>query len=125
MTDSSKRAVVRWVSYVEAEDMKECGVGGLGGWFGGRGKDRHPHRWKDYLDVWEPEVHPYCEALRVEIVRRDIKEGGFWHQGDTECVPVFDDGTVATFSFRAWGDLLAAVWSEADNEDHSYCEFVW
>jgi hypothetical protein len=38
--------------------------------------------------------------------------------------PVFDDGTVGGFSFRAWGDLLAAVWNTAEGTTkYSYMSF--
>ena len=38
--------------------------------------------------------------------------------------PVFDDGTVGSFSFRAWGDLMAAIWNTEENTNkYSYMDF--
>ena len=52
-----------------------------------------------------------------------LKQGGDWHQNDPKGVPVFNDGTVAMFSFRAWGDLMAALWAEHEDCDYSYMDF--
>jgi hypothetical protein len=38
---------------------------------------------------------------------------------------MFSDGSVATFSLRGWGDLLAAVYSERDNKDYCYMDFYY
>jgi hypothetical protein len=38
-------------------------------------------------------------------------------------VPVFDDGAIATFSFRAWGDLMAAIWADTDGRRHGYMDY--
>lgn len=53
-------------------------------------------------------------------MRLGLRRGGDWHQYGEDGVPVFDDGTIATFSFRAWGDLMAAIWAEADGRRHGY-----
>lgn len=104
--------VVGLTSFDPAQDMKRS-LGGLGGFFS------LGMRWADYVEaVGENE---YTLALREYIVQNEIKEGGGWHQD--EGVPVFEDGTVASFSFRAWGDLLAAIWSEELNQDFCYMDF--
>lgn len=121
--------IVKWVSYEEASKLPEA-VGGMGGWFGHSdptpenpiGKEVS-HRWKDYLDMWKPEGHPYVEAIRAAVLEGNIRNGGFWHQ--KEGCPVFEDGKAACFSMRAWGDLMAAIWSEKENKDYSYCDFAW
>ena len=108
--------VVKWVSNDEAEKLS-CSFGGMGGFF------NDGMRWKDFLDAFIPESHQYAEALRRDIIKRRIKECGLWHQENENGVPVFSDGTVAMFSFRAWGDLLAAIWSTEENRDSNYLEF--
>lgn len=113
---SGARKVVGWVSWDEAQSRPKA-VGGLGGWF------EDGQRWADYLDIWQEGAHPYLEAIREAVLEGEIKRGGFWHQA--EGCPVFDDGTAASFSMRAWGDLLAAIWSEAEGRDHNYCHFAW
>jgi hypothetical protein len=44
-------------------------------------------------------------------------------QREVEGVPVFEDETISTFSYRAWGDLLSAIWSEEENKDYNYMAF--
>ena len=121
--------VLNWISNEAAEAKPEAPIGGLGGWFGfnaGTG-EHHPHTWADYLERKKPEARPYAEALRDAIVEGRIWEAGDWHQvdaiSDNRGVPLFEDGTVATFSFRAWGDLLAAVWSEQLGRSYCYMDF--
>lgn len=112
-------SVERWIGYDEAEALPEAPLGGFGGWFG---RDA-PHRWADYLARSGETIAPYAEALRAEVLRLGLKKGGDWHQEDAQGVPLFSDGTVALFSYRAWGDFMAAVWSEAENRDYQYMDF--
>lgn len=117
--DARNIEVVRWISGADADKYPEA-FGGLGGWFNFKQKGQ---RWKDYIENVKEEYHPYAEALRREILRRKLREGGDWHQHSEEGTPVFSDETVANFSYRAWGDLLAAVWSEEENRDYHYMNF--
>lgn len=80
-------------------------------------------RWKDYICNWDDEAIPYIEALRQEILDKGIRYTGEQHQYADDGMPIFEDQTVATFTFRAWGDLMAAIWSEAENKDYSYMDF--
>ena len=82
-------------------------------------------RWGDYLKFNGGYDSERLEALRSWILERKIKECGPWHQIDDQGVPVFDDGTAATFSFRGWGDLLAAVWSTEEDTDYNYMDFYY
>jgi hypothetical protein len=74
----------------------------MGGWFDG-------HTWQDYLDNFNPEAHAYFEALRESVVNTQHWINGEQHQNADDGVPMFEDGTVGQFSFRAWGDLMAAI----------------
>lgn len=105
-------AVVRQCSYDEAQDLEDA-CGGMGGWVDGEDFD-------EYLAACGDEALPYVRGLRDWIVREKIRHGGDWHQDDEEGVPVFADGKCATFSYRAWGDLLAAVWNSHERTDR-YC----
>lgn len=113
--------VERWTNNSDTALVPEKNLGSLGGWFNMHTRGQ---RWQDYLSIWKPEFHPHFEAIREEILRLQLKRGGFWHQ-EQDGIPVLSDGHHFSASMRAWGDLLAAVWSEADNKDHSYCEFAW
>jgi len=108
--------VVDWISYDEAEN-KENSFGGLGGWFD------NGMRWKDYLEACTPKSRQYPMAIRKAVIERQLKEGGDWHQSSDTGVPLFSDGTVATFSYRSWGDIMAAIWSQEDDCDYSYMSF--
>ena len=113
--------VVRWISYEQAKDLPDH-IGGMGGFFN---FSESGQRWRDYLEGLSEVGKPYAEALRQEILAKKLRFSGGHHQADPEGTPVFEDGSVACFSMRAWGDLMAAVWSEEENTDYSYCDFAW
>jgi len=109
--------VIGWIDYDEIEDGFDESFGGFGGFF------QKGMRWADYVDYWDDEDLVYAQALRRAIVERSIKSTGSDHQTGSELVPVFDDGTYASFTFRAWGDLLAAIWSDEEGRDYNYMDF--
>lgn len=114
-----RRQVVDWISWKDAEGKEEA-IGGLGGYFnfstGGM-------RWKDYIDDYLDEVKPYAEAIRESVLQRGSLMTGDKHQHSANGVPLFDDGKVGCFSYRAWGDIMAAIWSEKENKDYNYMDF--
>ena len=107
-------SVVNWSEYDAPEDA--ASIGWWGGFF------ENGMRWKDYVENFDPEVHPYLEAARKSAVDTKIKATGMEHQyrGIT---PVFSDGRYFAMTFRAWGDFMAAVWSEEEDRDFSYMDF--
>ena len=106
--------VVSW----DEEDVPE-GAGAIG-WWGGFFENGM--RWHDYLDAFNPDVHPYLEAARKSAVEHKIKVSGQAHQYEG-ITPVFSDGRYFEMTFRSWGDFMAAVWSEEENKDMSYLDF--
>jgi len=90
--------VEKWISWNwEDEPPYSVSISRGGGFFG------DGTRWEDYINRIPEEKHKYIEALRSEILRRNLKQGGDWHQGKkTKGVPVFSDGTIAIFSFRGF-----------------------
>lgn len=119
---------VEWISYDTATERLSKNEleerGGLGGFF------QDGMRWKDYLDNISDDHDTVAdlEAIRGSIVEQRIWQGGDWHQGSgggspDESVPVCDGKRAWLFSFRAWGDLLAAVWSTALDRDFHYMAF--
>jgi hypothetical protein len=121
--------VVDWISPEAAEPLAES-FGGLGGWFGFPTRDsEHPaHTWADYLERICGDsslLRERAEALRASILERRIWEDGGWHQHDDHGVPRFDDDTIASFSLRAWGDLLAAVWTTRLGRPYCYMDFYY
>lgn len=110
--------IEKFIGYSEAELKEENGLGGMGGFF------KHGMRWKDYLEVFNENVHADLEKLRKAIIEKNIRCTGEQHQSDFyKSVPLWDNGLVDTYSYRAWGDLMAAIWSEVDNTDYSYMSF--
>jgi len=87
--------VAKWMSFDDVDRLGE--VRDIGGWGGMMTKEA--------------------------IVARGLRRGGDWHQSAPDGVPVFDDGAVGTFSCRAWGDLMAAVWSGEDGRGYGYMDF--
>jgi hypothetical protein len=119
--------VVDWICDDDA-GQREVALGGWGGWFGykenGETRENAHHRWKDYIEDLRPECIPYAEALRDECVKHNIRITGLQHQNDSNGVPVFSDGKIGSFSLRAWGDVMAAIWSEAEDKDYNYMDFM-
>lgn len=113
--------IIDWVDYEDAgENYVDNLIGGLGGFFNWEKKGM---RWKDYIEEYPDEKDKiYIEALRKEIVKNNLKFTGHVHQNGLG-VPLFEDNTVALYSYRAWGDLMAAIWSEEENKDYCYMEF--
>ena len=114
--------IEKWISFEEADRMEQDGardIGSMGGWF------NNGHRWKDYIGRYydNAPVLPHLEALREEILSRKIRRGGDWHQNSEEGIPLFDDGSVGMFSYRGWGDIMSAVWSEEEDTDYNYMNF--
>lgn len=109
--------VIGWIDDDEIEDGFITHFGGLGGFF------KNGMRWKDYIDVLDEDEKLYAEALRRAVVDHDFRYTGDQHQNGPLGVPVFSDGTYASFSLRAWGDLMAAIWSEQEDVDYSYMDF--
>jgi len=107
--------VIKWVSWEEAEKM-EPSIDTTGGYF------EDGMRWPDYRYPTELS-RPYIDALRAEIIEKNIRWTGVEHQNFPVGVPVFEDNSVATFSYRGWGDLLAAIWATEENKDYNYMDF--
>lgn len=111
--------VVDWISYDAADKNKKPSFGGPGGWFG----EKDGQRWPDYIEQVSESGRPYAEAIRRSVLENDIKHTGDDHQNASDGVPLFSDGTVALFSMRGWGDILAAIWSSEEGRDIHYMEF--
>lgn len=111
--------VKRWISYNDSERF-ERSIGGWGGWFNAEEKGL---RWKDFISEMDPEDQGYFKAVRKSLIKNKIRLTGSGHQADDLGVPQFSDGTVGVFTFRAWGDLMAAIWSEEENNDYTYMDF--
>lgn len=109
--------IVKWISYDEAEEKEENGLGGTGGFF------KKGMRWKDYTKTYTLKGRLKLRVLRNDIIRLDIKCTGRVHQEGNETVPLWDNEKVDTYSYRAWGDLMAAIWSTKENKDYSYMDF--
>lgn len=102
-------------SEAEAGNYPES-VGLIGGWFS------NGHRWPHYeIHIEGRAGEQYIYALRAYILENKVWIGGDQHQ--YEGVPLFEDGTIALLSYRAWGDLMAAVWSTELNRDFNYMDF--
>lgn len=108
--------VVDWISYEEAE-TKEDHCGGMGGWFS------EGHTWADYAALYSEETLPYLEAIRDDVLASGRFLCGNEHQELDTGTPLFSDGTVGSFSYRGWGDLMAAIATIHDGKPHHYMEF--
>lgn len=103
--------VIDWICFDSGKE--EAPIGGMGGWFNSNNIHDKPNEtamvWQDYLDAFEEVSHPYLEALKKEILDNKLELTGQDHQNGN--VPLFSDDKVGEFSYRAWGDLMAAIYS--------------
>lgn len=97
--------VESWANYDDVEVRKlPQSCGGMGGWVQER------NSWNEYLERIPEGQKKYMEALKDEILEKDLHFTGEQHQhGDG--IPIFSDNTQGSFSYRAWGDLMAAIWN--------------
>jgi hypothetical protein len=108
--------VSEWVTVADIPEGSECSVGELGGWVDGE-------KWPEYIAGAADGAVPYLEAIRSAVVKDKLRITGEQHQ-HYEWTPVFSDGTHGGFSYRAWGDMMAAIWNtEEDTEEYSYMSF--
>jgi len=109
--------VIKWSKLKKTKNIKTSAGCIMGGFF------YNGMRWKDYIKTFSNEVKPYLFALKKEIILKKIRYSGEQHQCGSNGVPVFNDNTRGCFSFRAWGDLMAAIWSTEEDNDYSYMDF--
>lgn len=129
MKDNLIHRVIRWEND-ENTSNKEISIGGLGGFFNAglihkNQKELVDMRWKNYVSSIKPDTIPYAEAIRESVLKNNIRFTGKEHQNSDQGVPVFEDDTIGSFSFRAWGDIMAAIWSEEENKNYTYMDFYY
>lgn len=108
--------VIDWIAYDGSDKYKES-IGGMGGFF------QRGMRWNEFIERYVDEYKPYYEAIRQDVIEKGIRITGAGHQYSENGVPLFEDNTIGAFSYRAWGDLMAAIWSEHEDMDYSYMDF--
>jgi hypothetical protein len=109
-----------WILSNKKELYSENSLGGLGGWFNGfylHEKDKigiyKNHTWEDYVVNLTENEKAYAECLKKEILKLNIRVTGEDHQHIM--IPLFSDNTFSFFSYRAWGDLMAAIFTTDEN----------
>ena len=92
--------IADWITYDEAQGKEE--LGGSGGWFGVSETGWNAgHRWNNYLEAYKEVVRLLLEELRRSIIEHHIRCTGYQHQNGYNAVPLWNNGKVATYSFRA------------------------
>lgn len=114
---SEEITVVEWVDESDIPQDAEV-LSWMGGWFNFSEKGQ---RWQTYLDNFKPIAYPYLEAVRRDVVKNEYRFTGKNHQESG--TPKFSDGKYMSLTWRAWGDLMAAIWSEEENVDYNYMNF--
>ena len=64
----------------------------------------------------------------LSLIQDEIAEKGYMfagqdHQNSSTGVPVFSDGTCFRASWRAWGAIMARLFTKGDGEDCTYMDF--
>ena len=80
-------------------------------------------RWPEFLAQYAPEWHPDLEAVRRSVIELGIWAGGDWHQENPHGMPVVSSGHYWSSTWRAWGELLAAVWNTELSQQFTYMDF--
>lgn len=116
---STKIFVKKWVKLPELKDFSGLDIMFIqnGGIF------EKGCRWFYYINSVKEWQRPYLEAIREEIISKGIKWTGKEMQENPKGIPVFNNGKLGLFTWRAWGDLLAATWAESEDVDYSYIDF--
>ena len=85
--------------------------------------------WSDfeciYPTVLEEDNMLYVKLnlIKEDIIKKGYRFSGNFHQFGESGVPVFSDGTCFRASMRAWGRLMANIYSEVDGINYSYMFF--
>mgnify|MGYP000090023119 CR=1 FL=1 len=108
---------IEWVALSDERLKDENYMGWMGGWV-------HGEQWDAYIADFADEARPYLEALKANIVERGLQYTGQQHCEHEDGTPLFNDGKYISLSWRAWGDLMAAVWNTAENTNkYTYMSF--
>lgn len=70
-----------------------------------------------------PELRDIVQLIGDEVVMNGYCFSGQDHQNALTGVPVFSDGTCLRASMRAWGQIMAAIYSAVDDINLSYMDF--
>lgn len=85
--------------------------------------------WTDFdSDYPTPKVdseklRKYLDLIYAEIIKNGYVFSGEEHQYSSTGVPVFSDGTCFRASMRAWGSIMANVYSDPKGEKMTYMDF--
>ena len=74
-------------------------------------------------NIESEEVREIVQLIGDEVVRNGYAFSGQEHQNALTGVPVFSDGTCLRASMRAWGQIMAAIYSAVEGLDLSYMDF--
>ena len=69
------------------------------------------------------ELREIVQLIGNEVLTHGYCFSGQDHQNANTGVPVFSDGTCLRASMRAWGLIMAAIYSAIDEVDLSYMDF--
>ena len=69
------------------------------------------------------EVREIVQLIGDEVVKYGYCFSGQDHQTSLTGVPVFSDGTCLRASMRAWGQIMAAIYSAVEGVELSYMDF--
>lgn len=74
-------------------------------------------------NVEGPELREIVQLIGNEVLTHGYCFSGQEHQNASTGVPVFSDGTCLRASMRAWGQIMAAIYSAIDEVNLTYMDF--
>ena len=114
--------VIKFLTWDEIDGLEEEGYGGLGGDF------KKGMRWKDYINQFKDEYIADLENLKLAIVDNRIRYSAMEYRINSKpcrAIPLWDNGKIDTYTMRGFCDLMAAIWSQEDNNDYGYMDFYF
>lgn len=117
MAEENKIEIQAWVAFKDLDKYPQNKAGHLGGWVKGENFD-------EYLERYDESVHKYLIAIKEYVIAHQSYSTGEEHQYSSNGIPLFTDGTISAFSWRGWGDLMAAIKnSDTGTQDYQYMDF--
>lgn len=89
---------------------------------------QHEMSLNDYWKELKDSVTPYLHYIVFDIVKNNIRttmRESFDFDHTQHNYDFAADGVTICFTDRAYADLLAAVWSEIDEQCYSYLDFLF
>lgn len=74
-------------------------------------------------NCYDEKFREIMQLIGEEVVKHGYSFSGQDHQNEPTGVPVFSDGTCLRASMRAWGYIMAAIYSAIEDTEVTYMDY--